>query len=550
MDAVEESRSNVKFQILDKSLDEDSTDEFVKREKEIEEEEKMGVSSTTTTSDDSSGSSSEDERPKFSAILSEGHKFSDGIVWETIEECDEENLSESDEAMNDADMKTDFNESSIVTRGTTLEKKESSPAFITPTTDVIDQDNEASNNATVFKASTVASKQESGINMQFDTFDVQGSNVNRSHQSFSSLKISKSFPKIKEIEDDCSVCQEKKECQVSKEEIGNISVKNLAKFWEQMTKTEELEEKSESCPKKWKSMPNLKERRQLPASPSPIASSRPSTSLTSASTPAGDVIKSDEVIDDVDLCRSVSLRDRRQMFEMMTSQSKMEKSKQWKSMPSLKQERQPSPRNRVHWEDSYNDDQMSSSPAPIIDTELDMRGRSPVRELVKTFQSCESLISNSSPSPLSPLVKTNELQLHEDMSSSDSLSSSLTSSSLSTIISRCSRPASLLEDSSGEIYTESDHQMSSSYKGAFVQENGVEYSLTPLTARKFNFEQKIQSSEFNQTKPKLHEFVKDVKDKIECSERVVSNNVPYIEEEKDILMSINTVQSLKSKFLN
>ena len=65
-----------------------------------------------------------------------------------------------------------------------------------------------------------------------------------------------------------------------------------------------------------------------------------------------------------------------------------------------------------------------------------------------------------------------------------------------------------------------------------------------------DFEQKIQSSEFNQTKPKLHEFVKDVKDKIECSERVVSNNVPYIEEEKDILMSINTVQSLKSKFLN
>lgn len=44
--------------------------------------------------------------------------------------------------------------------------------------------------------------------------------------------------------------------------------------------------------------------------------------------------------------------------------------------------------------------------------------------------------------------------------------------------------------------------------------------------------------------------MKDVKDKIECSERVVSNNVLYIEEEKDILMSINTVQSLKSKFLN
>ena len=33
------------------------------------------------------------------------------------------------------------------------------------------------------------------------------------------------------------------------------------------------------------------------------------------------------------------------------------------------------------------------------------------------------------------------------------------------------------------------------------------------------------------------------------AERVVSSNIPYIEEEKDILKNINVVKSLKSKFV-
>ena len=78
---------------------------------------------------------------------------------------------------------------------------------------------------------------------------------------------------------------------------------------------------------------------------------------------------------------------------------------------------------------------------------------------------------------MSPEFKSNEIRTHESLSSSDSISSSMTGSSVSTVIDSRTRPASHLDDSSGEIYTDSSV---TDEEGPFVFENGAEYSLTSL----------------------------------------------------------------------
>merc|ERR1712113_1265264 len=128
-----------------------------------------------------------------------------------------------------------------------------------------------------------------------------------------------------------------------------------------------------------------------------------------------EVVKSDYVVDDVELCRSVSIKDRREMFESLEKQSRREKKKHWSSMPSLKHERRlPSPEKvRVTWQD---------------EKEVEMRERLPVKEARKMLQ---ELTPSQILPPVTPLVVTNVVSpgREELNSSSDSLNSSLTSSS-------------------------------------------------------------------------------------------------------------------------
>ena len=80
-----------------------------------------------------------------------------------------------------------------------------------------------------------------------------------------------------------------------------------------------------------------------------------------------------------------------------------------------------------------------------------------------------------------PEFKSNEIRTHESLSSSDSISSSMTGSSVSTVIDTRTRPASHLDDSSGEIYTDSSvTDVNTGEEGPYVLENGAEYSLTSL----------------------------------------------------------------------
>ena len=436
----------------------------------------------SASSEDSTSSSSDadEEKPRFcTPIISMGHKFSDGIVWETIEECDEENISSSesekvDTGMNHAEkeadvvnMKIDFHEGSsagVMTAGSAPDKKarlQPHAPFITATQAEKDCDS----------LSPKVGKSSPPPEARMVDYSVR-------YQQDLHMKDNEVTKAISVNEDaydgnECAFCPDKKEPPVSKEEIGNISVKNLAKFWEQVSqqKLEDSALKDAAIQKKWNSMPNLKERKQqkqhsIKAKKEPIVHH-------------AEVVKSDDIIDDVDLCRSVSLSDRKQMFEMMTVSTIGEQSKQWKSMPSLKQDKSPStstsPRppfkSRVRWEDQSDTDDYAIE-----------RGRSPVRELVKNFQTSQPLVCfKRGSSPMSPEFKSNEVRTHESLSSSDSISSSMTGSSVSTVIDTRTRPASHLDDSSGEIYTDSSvTDVNTGEEGPYVLENGAEYSLTSL----------------------------------------------------------------------
>ena len=553
-------------------------------DKEETEKYKWCVPASATSDETTSSASSseeEEEKPKFCApIIADGHKFSDGIVWETIEECDEEDISSSDSdkadiAMNHdekkpevVNMKNDSNEGSGMTREPSQDKKDrflSHKPFINPLTHVNkpERDDERLNPKVGFLTS-VSNKQVSEMDMEKEFPPKFSSETNLSNlltnskhnKSFSTESLKEYFepkqvPKIIQSSgdgiidgDECSLCPDKKDPPVKKEEIGNISVKNLAKFWEEVSKTVIVEKKPvDQIQKKWNSMPNLKERRQLPLRP--IAN----TPLIKRDIPGVDVVKSDDHIDDVDLCRSVSLRDRKQQFELMAMQTKREKAKQWKSMPSLNKDG--ATKGKVHFKDEEASEDISSR-----DHSAESRGRSPVRELMKNFQPSQpSAVFKRDLSPVSPILKTNELSFKdESLSSSDSFSSSLTGSSMSTVISGANRPASLLDDSSGEIYT--DKWPNGEDVRPYMVENGHEYSLTPLTTRKQKFDHhqydprvfrgSPQPGELSQKSPNLANNSPNTIPR----ERVVSTNLPYIEEEQDVLKSINIVQSLKSKFLN
>ena len=261
---------------------------------------------------------------------------------------------------------------------------------------------------------------------------------------------------------------------ISKEELGSISVKNMAKYWEDISRKIKADAEKTDCKiqKKWNSMPDLKDRyekRKLPVRPTQekiqhLETKNEESLVINTKRP---IVKSDEVIDDVDLCRSVSLRDRRQMFEMVVKQAKREKAKQWSSMPSLKQENSPqlAERNQVHWKEESEPEER----LPVV------RGKSPIKDIARTFEPrCGE--SERSPtavqSPVSPLVHSNEVFTYrEDVSQSDSLSSSLTSGS--TVIPASPRVISSSSDSRGEIYTDGNTETPTNQHGLFVLENST-----------------------------------------------------------------------------
>merc|ERR1712192_236097 len=260
-----------------------------------------------------------------------------------------------------------------------------------------------------------------------------------------------------------------------------------------------------------------------------------------------EVVKSDYVVDDVALCRSVSIKDRREMFESLEKQSRREMKKQWSSMPSLKHERRlPSPEKaRVSWQD---------------EKEVEIREMSPVKEMKK--KTLQELTPSQVLPPVTPLVVTNVVSSpgrEELNSSSDSLSSSLTSSS--TVIASANpgwELASLQEDSAGEIYT--GPPLPGQDFHLFVVENGTEVPLTPLSQRKSLFERPgsegrrgwEESQQTRSWEKPVAVVGKVEKNNSESlpTELVRSSSRSYIEEEQDVLQNINVVRRVKMRFLD
>ena len=91
---IETEEQTLTLEFTDKSLggetDVDKLDDEPAENDENETEYKWCMPASLTSEDSSSTTSSDDEKTKFTnPIVTNGHKFSDGIVWETIEECDE-----------------------------------------------------------------------------------------------------------------------------------------------------------------------------------------------------------------------------------------------------------------------------------------------------------------------------------------------------------------------------------------------------------------------------------------------------------------------------
>ena len=429
---------------------------------EEEEEEEYEVKWCTPVGVQSDESSSEDEKgPSFGTNQPSDHRFSDGIVWETIEECDEEET-----------------ESEGCTQSGIKVQEEVGQKAVDPPMcqEVVQQQAAKGLRMGAFAQPVIGGRMagwEGGGESSQLPAGLQGL---RNGSQSANCTLDPLNQRITRED------MRPEEYEAMHEEVGNISVRNLATFWEDLTRRVVREEaqqtESSSIKKKWNSMPELKGqivKRKLPEATT-------QQKVRKIEDPEDkepqykeiEVVKSDYVVDDVELCRSVSIKDRREMFESLEKQSRREMKKQWSSMPSLKHERRlPSPEKaRVSWQD---------------EKEVEMRERSPVKEMKKTLQ---ELTPSQVLPPVTPLVVTNVVSSpgrEELNSSSDSLSSSLTSSS--TVIPSTNQGwelASLQEDSAGEIYT--GPPLPGQDFHLFVVENGTEVPLTPLSQRKSLFE--------------------------------------------------------------
>ena len=500
---------------------------------EEEEEQEYEVKWCTPVGVRSDESSSEDEKgSSFGTSQPADHKFSDGIVWETIEECDE-----------------DETESECCTQpGFKVQEEVGQKAVDPPMCqEIIQQQPVKGLRMGVFAQPVVAERMEGweGGGASSQLSGLQG--LRNGSPSISANCTLNPLSQRTKRED-----MRPEEYEAMHEEVGNISVRNLATFWEDLTRRvagEEAEHtESSNIKKKWNSMPELKGqivKRKLPEATTQ-QKVRKIEDPEDEEPPFKDieVVKSDYVVDDVELCRSVSIKDRREMFESLEKDSRREMKKQWSSMPSLKHERRmPSPEKaRVSWQD---------------EKEVEMRERLPVKE--KTLQ---ELTPSQVLPPVTPLVVTNVVSSpgrEELNSSSDSLSSSLTSSS--TVIPSTNQAwelASLQEDSAGEIYT--GLPLPGQDFHLFVVENGTEVPLTPLSQRKSFFEKpnseggrEWEGSQQTRSWEKPVVTVGKSEDKSSESlptELVRSSSRSYIEEEQDVLQNINVVRRVKMRFLH
>ena len=534
--AFVDSDGKWKLELEDNDLDEETDDhedrgkenekeveyqEYVQinPDKEEEEEEEYEVKWCTPVGVRSDESSSEDEKgPSFGTNQAADHKFSDGIVWETIEECDEEE-TESE---------------CCVQPGVKVHEEVDEKALDPPMCQEVIQHQVAKGLRMGVFGQPVGGGRSSQLT------GLQGLRTGSPSIS-TDCTLDSSDQRIKRED------MRPEEYNAMHDEVGNISVRNLATFWEDLTRRVVSEEKTESSniKKKWNSMPELKGqivKRKLPEATTQ-QKVRKIEDHECEETQCKDieVVKSDYVVDDVELCRSVSIKDRREMFESLEKQSRREKKKHWSSMPSLKHERRlPSPEKvRVTWQD---------------EKEVETRERLPVKEAKKMLQ---ELTPSQILPPVTPLVVTNVVSpgREELNSSSDSLNSSLTSSS-TVIPSNTTQPwelASLQEDSAGEIYTGPGQDFN-----LFVVENGTEVPLTPLSQRKSLFERPGREERVLEGSQQARSWEKPVSSgKTENNsseslptELVRSSSRSYIEEEQDVLQNINVVRRVKMRFLD
>ena len=543
-----DSDGKVKLELENDGLEEETDDHEdeskdrengVSSEKEDDEDEaEYEVKWCTPVGVRSDESSSEDEKgPTFAPNQHPvDHKFSDGIVWETIEECEEEEETEAEGCMQ-RDVKIHEEVGQKASNPPICQEVNQQPTVRTMRPPGVSADQ------------PVVDERMEGWNGE-GALSNQLTGLQGLHTGSPSVSTTCTLkPSSQAVKGEA---MRPEEYEAMQDEVGNISVRNLATFWEDLTRRvagEEAEKKeSANIKKKWNSMPELKG--QVVKRKLPEATARQKVQKVEDSqdreTKCRDieVVKSDYVVDDVELCRSVSIKDRREMFESLEKASRRETKKLWSSMPSLKQERRlPSPEKvRVSWQD---------------ERPVEVRERSQGADLVKTLQ---ELTPSQILPPVTPLVVTNVVSIpgrEESNSSSDSLNSSLTSAS--TVVPSTNHPwelASLQEDSAGEIYT--GQIVPGQDFNLFVVENGTEVPLTPLSQRKSLFERpgserrrwECSQPARSWERPVVEKEREETNSESLPTELVKSSSKSYIEEEQDVLQNINVVRRVKMKFLD
>lgn len=123
-------------------------------------------------------------------------------------------------------------------------------------------------------------------------------------------------------------------------------------------------------------MPNLKksEVRRLPEPLKPV-SEHEQRKPDPAHRSEPEVVRSEDPVNDIELCRSVSIRDRKKMFEYYANRSNLADGRQWLSLPSL-EHRQDSPQSL---EELSNIRSGSIVPEPEPEYTKSWRAESPFR---------------------------------------------------------------------------------------------------------------------------------------------------------------------------
>lgn len=224
----------------------------------------------------------------------------------------------------------------------------------------------------------------------------------------------------------------------------------------------------------------------------------------------------------------------------------------------------------------------------------------PLRDRMKTFQKKEKKqeeirprsMSSSNRNSVSPsrgfYLEENRMVASPDNmpSLTDSVASSNTSSSTVISASKINKPSNVLatyrwdDESNGEIYN--DKKKVTEDTPLYVVENGKEFPLTPVSKRKSFFMSSEQlatnkmPNDILMSQPIIvHPKLKREEDEKECelssssssldededeslqsreeesvdNQTIKSSQKPYIQEEQEVLASINVVKKMKKKFL-